>query len=140
VKKTLECNYFGTLEATQDFLSVVKDGGRLVNVTSTAGKLDKYSPAIQERFRTAKEVGDVTRLMEDFTAAVAAGKEKEQGWPSAAYATSKAGATMMTRVIAEKYKAQGSKTLINSCCPGWVKVFVRITSVVIPTNKSNRLT
>jgi carbonyl reductase 1 len=101
---------------------VTKDGGRLVNVTSTAGKLNKYSPAIQERFRSAKDVEAVTKLMEDFAAAVAAGNEKEQGWISAAYATSKAGATTMTRVIAEKYKVQGSGTLINACCPGWVKV------------------
>jgi carbonyl reductase 1 len=101
---------------------VIKDAGRLVNVTSTAGKLDKYSPAIRGRFRSAKEVGDVTKLMEDFTAAVAAGNEKEQGWISAAYATSKAGATAMTRTIAEKYKSEGSKILINACCPGWVKV------------------
>jgi carbonyl reductase 1 len=119
-------------------LSIIKDGGRLVNVTSTAGKLDKYSPAVQKRFRTAKDVNDVTRLMEDFTAAVAAGKEKEQGWPSAAYATSKAGATTMTRVIAEKYKAQGSSTLINACCPGWVKACEIIILDTISTNIMNR--
>jgi len=121
VKTTLECNYYGTLEATQDFLSIIRDGGRLVNVSSTAGSLSKYSPAIQEQFRSAKTVGDVTKLMEDFKAAVAVGKEKEEGWISAAYATSKAGVTGMTRVIAEDQKAKGSKTLVNSCCPGWVK-------------------
>jgi carbonyl reductase 1 len=110
-----------------------------VNVTSIAGKLDKYSSPIQERFRSAKEVSDVTRLMEDFTTAVASGNEKEQGWPSAAYATSKAGATTMTRVIAEKYKAQGSKTLINACCPGWVKVCERANFVATLANLMNRL-
>ncbi|KAF2436476.1 carbonyl reductase [Tothia fuscella] len=120
VKNTLGCNYYGTLEATQEFLPLIKDGGRLVNVTSTAGKLSKYSSELQERFRSAKEVNDVTKLMEDFTAAVEAGNEKEQGWTSAAYAASKAGATIMSRAIAEKHRASGSKTLINACCPGYV--------------------
>lgn len=67
-------------------------------------------------------MNDITKLMEDFKAAVAAGNEKEQGWISAAYATSKAGVTAMTRCLAEEHKVKGSKTLINSCCPGWVKV------------------
>jgi len=120
VKTTLECNYYGTLEANQDLLPLIQDGGRLVNVSSTAGNLSKYSPELQQRFRSAKSVTEVTKLMEDFKAAVAAGNEKEQGWISAAYATSKAGVTTMTRVIAEEIKATGSKTLVNSCCPGWV--------------------
>jgi carbonyl reductase 1 len=122
VDTTLASNYYGTLEATENFLSVIKDGGRLVNVSSTAGRLNKYSTALQERFRSAKDVEDVNKLMEDFKAAVAAGNEKEQGWISAAYATSKAGLTAATRAIAEKQKAIGSKVLVNSCCPGWVKV------------------
>jgi carbonyl reductase 1 len=122
VKKTLECNYYGTLEANQDLLPLVRDGGRLVNVSSTAGNLSKYSPELQKQFRSAKFTKDTTKLMEDFKAAVAAGNEKDQGWVSAAYATSKAGVTAMTRCLAEGWEAKGSKTLINSCCPGWVKV------------------
>lgn len=58
--------------------------------------------------------------MEDFKAAVNAGNEKEQGWPSAAYAVSKAGVTAMTKVVAEEVKERGGKVLVNSCCPGYV--------------------
>ena len=121
VKETLQCNYYGTLEATQDFLPLIKDGGRLVNVSSMAGQLNKYSDSIRKKFREATTVGEITSLMESFKSAVAQGNEKEQGWPSAAYAVSKAGVTGMTRVIAMEAKEKGSKTLINACCPGWVK-------------------
>ncbi|MCJ1311330.1 hypothetical protein MMC25_005001 [Agyrium rufum] len=120
VKETIQCNYYGTLEATQDFLPLVKDGGRLVNVSSMAGHLNKYSDQIRNRFLQAKSAGEITSLMESFKAAVKNGDEKAQGWPSAAYAVSKAGVTGMTKVIAEENSSKGSKTLINSCCPGYV--------------------
>jgi len=77
---------------------------------------------LQEKFKNAKTHNEVTALMESFQSAVAAGKEKQEGWPSAAYATSKAGVTSMTRCIAEDLKAKGSKTLVNACCPGYVRV------------------
>jgi len=38
VKETLHTNYYGTLEATRDLLSIMRDGGRLVNVCSMSGK------------------------------------------------------------------------------------------------------
>lgn len=92
MKETLRCNYYGTLEATQQILPLIKDGGRLVNVSSVSGQLSsRYSEGNRNSFLTAKSVSDITNLMENFTKAVADGKEKQQGWPSAAYAVSKAG-------------------------------------------------
>lgn len=126
VKQTLACNYYGTLKAIQTYLPHIRDGGRMVTVSSMAGRLHKFSPEIQQRFKSASKVEDVTKLMQDFEAAVAAGNEKEQGWISAAYATSKAGVTAMVRMISDQNKASGSKTLVNSCCPGWVKVMVPV--------------
>lgn len=121
VEKTLHCNYFGTLEATQLLLPHIKDGGRLVNVASMSGELtSKYSSAIKGRFLNAKSPEEVTQLMEDFTSAVANGTH-EKDWPSAAYAVSKAGIIGMTKTIAQLNAQSGSKVLVNSCCPGYVK-------------------
>jgi len=121
VKETLQCNYYGTLEATQTLLPRIKpSGGRLVNVSSMAGHLSKYSLSIRSKFLSAKTIPEITSLMEDFKAAVNADNQKEQGWPSAAYAVSKAGVTGMTKVVAEEAKGRGEKVLINSCCPGYV--------------------
>lgn len=121
VKKTIHCNYFGTLEATQQLLPLLKDGGRLVNVASMSGHLSsQYSEAIRARFLNAKKPEEITQLMEEFIAAVAAGKH-QKNWPSSAYGVSKAGVIGMTRTIALQNARQGSKTLINSCCPGYVK-------------------
>lgn len=121
VKETLHCNYYGTLQAMQRILPQIKDGGRLVNVASMSGHLNsKYSEPIRSRFLNAKEPGEITQLMEDFTSAVSNGSH-EKDWPSAAYAVSKAGVIGVTKVIARENKNSGSKTLINACCPGYVK-------------------
>jgi len=104
-------------------LPQIKDGGRLVNVSSMAGKLFKYSDQIRNAFISASQTGvpECTSLMESFEKAVAKGNEKEQGWPSAAYAVSKAGCTAMTKAIAKEESGNGRGVLVNACCPGYVK-------------------
>ena len=120
VKTTLHCNYYGTLAATQLLLPQIRDGGRLVNVASIGGRLgSKYSSAIKSRFLNAKSVDETTKLMEEFTTAVEKNSYKND-WPGAAYAVSKAGEIAMTKCIALENAKKGSKTLINSCCPGYV--------------------
>ncbi|KAF2153161.1 NAD(P)-binding protein [Myriangium duriaei CBS 260.36] len=123
VKQTLETNYYGTLEATQTILPIIKQGGRLVNVASMAGHLNKYSDDVRQAFLDASAAGvpEMTSLMETFKKAAAQGTEKEQGWPSAAYAVSKAGVIGMTYAISQEQKASKNPILINSCCPGYVE-------------------
>lgn len=120
VKETLAINYYGTVYATNQFLTIIRSGGRLVNVASMVGTLDKYSSTIRNRFLSAKSEDDIIQLMRDFEASVAAGKEKQDGWPSAAYAVSKAGLIGATKAIAERQKSKDKSVLINACCPGFV--------------------
>lgn len=120
VKETLHCNYFGTLEANKQLLPHIKDGGRMVNVASMSGHLSsKYSDTIKQRFLNAKKTEEITELMNGFTQAVKDGSYQGQ-WPGAAYAVSKCGVIGMTRTQAWENAKNGSKTLINACCPGWV--------------------
>jgi len=123
VKETIHTNYYGTLEATQDLLPHIRNGGRLVNVSSMAGKLNKYSDDIRNAFLQAAktDVAACTALMEKFTEAVADGREKEAGFPSAAYAVSKAGETAFTKAIAMEEEKRNRGVLVNACCPGYVK-------------------
>lgn len=122
VKTTLKTNYYGTLEATEQFLPIMRKGGRLVNVASTAGKLNRYSDEISQAFlQGAKtDVSAITKIMERFQSAVEQGKEKEAGFPSAAYAVSKAGEIGFTKAIASREQQKGSSVLISACCPGYV--------------------
>jgi carbonyl reductase 1 len=120
VKTTLGCNYYSTMSACHAFLPRIKPHGRLVNVASIVGLLNRYSPEIRSRFLASKTEEDVTSIMRDFESAVEAGKEKEAGFPSAAYAVSKAGLIGATRALAAAEKEKGSSVLINCCCPGYV--------------------
>jgi len=120
VKTTLDCNYYKTLEASHAFLPLLKPTGRLVNVASMSGKLNKYSEEVRNRFLASKTEDDVTSIMQDFATAVENGKEKETGFPSAAYAVSKAGLIGGTKALARAQKEKGSGVLVNACCPGYV--------------------
>lgn len=58
--------------------------------------------------------------MRDFQAAVDQGREKDAGFVSAAYSTSKQGLIGGTRALARESESKGKKVLVNSCCPGYV--------------------
>jgi carbonyl reductase 1 len=122
VKETLHTNYYGSLAATQDLLPLIRPGGRLVNVASTAGSLDKFSPSLKHAFLAASKtsVAACSALMEKFTADVQAGVEGAEGWPSAAYAVSKAGEIAFSKVVAMQAQRDGREVLVNACCPGYV--------------------
>jgi carbonyl reductase 1 len=121
VKKTLETNYYGTLEASRSFLPLLRDGGRLVNVSSRSGVLNKYSDEITSAFREAAktDIDSVTAIMQRFQKAIDENRVKEDGFSEAAYAVSKAGETAMTMVLAMEEKKKGRGVLVNSCCPGY---------------------
>ena len=120
VKETLHTNYYNTMLASHSFLAILKPTGRIVNIASSSGALSKYSPSIRDRFLSSKTEDDVTSIMKDFASAVQQGKEKDVGFPSAAYAVSKAGCIGGTKALARREKESGSKRLINACCPGYV--------------------
>ncbi|KAF2096656.1 carbonyl reductase [Rhizodiscina lignyota] len=120
VSTTLRCNYWGTLEMTERFLPMLKQGGRLVNVSSIAGVLKKYSESREKEFRAANSVPEMTRIMERFIKGVEAGTHEQDGFPSAAYAVSKAGLTGVTQIIGREEATKGRGVLVNACCPGWV--------------------
>ncbi|KAJ4994319.1 carbonyl reductase [Stagonosporopsis vannaccii] len=120
VKETLHTNYYNTLLASRAFLPLLKPAGRLVNVASTAGALSKYSDAVRTRFINARTEDDVTAIMRDFALAVEQGREKDAGFPSAAYAVSKAGCIAGTKALAREEKEKGGGRLVNACCPGYV--------------------
>lgn len=120
VENTLHSNYYSTLEMTQTFLPLMRPGGRIVNVSSMAGSLGKYPQQLQDEFRGAKSVGEITALMERFKKGVQEGTHTQDGWPSAAYAVSKAGVTGFTRILGQGKEAKDRDVLLNAVCPGYV--------------------
>ncbi|XP_076838578.1 carbonyl reductase [NADPH] 1 [Brachyhypopomus gauderio] len=123
---TLKTNFFHTRDMCNEFLPIIKPGGRVVNVSSVAGSmaLRGCSPSLQARFRS----DDITEeelvgLMERFVKDAQEGAHAERGWPNTAYGVSKIGLTTLTLIQARRLKEErsGDGILCNACCPGWVK-------------------
>jgi len=119
---TLGTNYFGTLKVCESFLPLMRENGRVVNVSSTVGKstLGKMSSELRAKFLADDlTLEQLNGLMNKFIKDVTDGTYKKEGWPETTYGVSKSGVTMLTRILARENKIKG--LLINSCCPGWVK-------------------
>lgn len=108
-------------------MPLIRKGGRLVNVSSMACKLHKYSQELQDRFKNGKSVQDYSKLMEEFKKGVRDGNWTKLGWPTTAYSVSKSGVTGITRALAMQEQSKGSDILVNSCCPGG---YIRINSLL----------
>ncbi|KAL1617844.1 hypothetical protein SLS54_007626 [Diplodia seriata] len=133
---TLATNYHGTLHATLALLPLLAPArtSRLINIASIAGSLSKYPSALASRFRSAATYSPsspappasaATALMTEFTAAVADGSHEQLGFPSAAYAVSKAGLIAATKAVAaweeDEARKEGREMRgVQACCPGWV--------------------
>jgi len=71
-RATIATNYYGTKAVCKHFLPLIKDYGRVVNVTSRAGLLSKLSPNLQQAF--SKEdltLSELDSLMEKFSSDIA---------------------------------------------------------------------
>ncbi|KAG7453983.1 hypothetical protein MATL_G00264200 [Megalops atlanticus] len=123
---TLKTNFFATRDMCNEFIPIIKPGGRVVNVSSVMSSiaLKQCSPELQARFRS----NDITEeelvgLMERFVREAQSGVHTQTGWPSMAYGVSKIGVTVLSRIQAWRLQKERpvDKILLNACCPGWVR-------------------
>jgi (+)-neomenthol dehydrogenase len=120
----LDINYYGAkrmVEALIDLLQL-SDSPRIVNVSSSMGKLEKVSNEWAKGVfsdagnLTEEKVDEVVKVfLKDFKD----GSYASKGWPEMmpAYTISKAAMNAYTRVLAKKYP----NIRINCVCPGFVK-------------------
>lgn len=122
VRKTFATNYYAVKDLTDDVVAsgILKRDARVVVVASMAGHLTGYKPEMAQRFRDAKTVKEVDALAAQYQEAVDAGQEKEQGFKSAAYSTSKACIIAWCRARSNELTAKSIDTTVNACCPGYV--------------------
>ncbi|XP_042513989.1 salutaridine reductase-like [Macadamia integrifolia] len=115
-EECVQTNYYGTKRVTEALLPLLQlsDSPRIVNVSSSAGKLRNVTDAwakevlSDEDGLTEERVDDVlNKFLKDF--------KETQGWP--AYTMSKAAMNAYTRILARKFP----KFRINCICPGYVK-------------------
>jgi carbonyl reductase 1 len=121
-KRTLDVNFFGAMNVTDRLLPSMRDGARIVMVSSGMGELSSVSDALRKRLLDpALSRGELVSLMQSFVREVAGGTHAKGGWPSSAYRVSKVGLNALTRVLARELASDPRRILVNAVCPGWVR-------------------
>jgi NAD(P)-dependent dehydrogenase (short-subunit alcohol dehydrogenase family) len=118
--RTLDANYRGPVRVTDALRTRLSPTANIVMVSSGMGALGSFSPTLRERLLAPDlSRAQVEQLAAEFVSAVARGTQSEAGFPSNAYAVSKALLNAFTRVLARELAGSGRR--VNSVCPGWVK-------------------
>ncbi|XXX80998.1 SDR family oxidoreductase [Sorangium sp. So ce134] len=121
-RATIEVNFFGPLRLTSELLPLMRQGGRIVMVTSGLGDRRSVSRSLQAQLGDAGLTRqELVQLMRKFVSDVSAGRHTAEGWPSSAYAVSKIGLNALTGVLARELAGDRRKILCNAACPGWVR-------------------
>ena len=119
-RKTLAANTFGPIQVSDALSPLMPDGATIVMVSSGAGDLSAFAPALRRRFLDPHLTRDaLSTLLNGFVAAVADGSYRSEGWPGSAYKVSKAGLNAFTRNLAAELAPHRIK--VNAVCPGWVR-------------------
>ncbi|TNF26615.1 MAG: SDR family NAD(P)-dependent oxidoreductase [Deltaproteobacteria bacterium] len=119
VDRTLAVNWYGAVRVAEALLPALRDGGRLVNVSSGMADEAGLEPALRARLQDeALDRRGIDALMAEFRGSVAAGARS--GWPRSAYRVSKVAIDAWTRHLARALAGDPRRLRVNAVCPGWV--------------------
>lgn len=119
VRRTLATNVQGPLDVTDALTPHLRQGARIVMVSSGLGVLEGLAPSARARFDPPKSRDAILEATGDFLRAVERGTEAEEGWPRSAYRISKAALNALTRILADELRERD--VLVNAVDPGWVR-------------------
>ncbi|KAL0397871.1 UNVERIFIED_CONTAM: (+)-neomenthol dehydrogenase [Sesamum calycinum] len=127
----LQINYYGAKRATEALLPLLQlsDSPRIVNVTSSLGKLENIpDESVKGVLNDAENLTEekIDHLLNEFLKDFEEGSLEAKGWPkyNGAYILSKAALNAYTRIIAKKHPS----FRINSVCPGYVNTDINFNT------------
>eukprot|EP01135_Chromosphaera_perkinsii_P010542 Nk52_evm52s2152 gene=Nk52_evmTU52s2152 len=132
VEDTIKCNYEGTRNLCEKFLPIMKENGKIINVSSLAGKTRILSSDSLKKRILADDLSceALDTLLSEFKSIVTESsgtpdqmREKlaAKGWPMSAYGISKLAVSAYTRILAKDKSVVEKKIQVNAMCPGWCK-------------------
>ncbi len=116
-------NNLGTTHVLRAFAPLLRDGGRLLVVASTAGSLRTLAPVLHARFDTGLEtLDDVNAAVCAWRDAVRERRAAGQAWPAWINIPSKIGQVAAVRVLARQRRTDDLRRgiLIAAVCPGLI--------------------
>lgn len=117
---TLDTNLYGTIAITKAILPLMGEGGRIVTVSSRAGRRSIIpSEQLRQRVAAIRSEEEVFGVSEEFVASIRSGRHKDLGFPSSMYGMSKLLLSKHCQILAAELEGRG--ITVDACCPGWCK-------------------
>jgi NAD(P)-dependent dehydrogenase (short-subunit alcohol dehydrogenase family) len=124
VNKTLSVNVKGQIDLTESLLELIRDGGQIINISSSLGVL-KMNKKIQERFLDIENITEEKFLLlqNEFVESTKKNTWEDDGWVNGSklnnvYSISKAFLNLYTRMLNKRLNIIGKNIKVNSCSPG----------------------
>lgn len=123
-KQTVGTNYFSVKNTCEELFPLLRDGARVVNVSSYAGFLLHIKDGILKAKFASNDltVSELDKLMKNFIASAQEGNHADKGWPNSTYVVSKIGLSALTRIQHNEMVKDGKQkdVAINHIHPGYV--------------------
>jgi carbonyl reductase 1 len=120
-KPTLDVNFRGTVDLTEELLPLLRrgDDARVVNVASMAGRLLQLrSTQLRSKFTSPElTMEELQSYVDQYERDVLDGTYNQKGWGGSNYGMSKLAVMAATRIWAREEAKNGIK--VNCCCPGY---------------------
>lgn len=118
----------------------LREGGRIVNMSSVGCKLENYSKPNQDRFRKAYDgmtLDELEELVQEYETSFKKGTTKEDGWPfQKPYCVSKAAVTGKSPLRAVKH---GCSSAFQLSLLSWLaKIQSSRSTAVVQASRSSR--
>ena len=122
VRAFIETNNLGTTHVLERFAPLLRDGGRLLVIASSFGRLRHLPAHLHARFDGAGSLESVDAVMLAYADAVERDTAAAEGWPAWINIASKVGQVASMRVLARTLRdeAERRRLLIDAVCPGLV--------------------
>ncbi|KAL0859548.1 hypothetical protein ABMA27_010692 [Loxostege sticticalis] len=121
-EQTILVNFFALVNFTEAMLPLVRNEGRILNISSSSGHLSRI-PSEELRKRISSEdltLDQLKDLMSCYVETVKLGKEIEEGWGDSPYVVSKVGVNAYTFMLHKRLKSAEKGITVNCMHPGYV--------------------
>ncbi|XP_073949694.1 carbonyl reductase [NADPH] 1-like [Choristoneura fumiferana] len=118
-EQTLFVNYFSLLSTCEVLFPILRDGAKVVNISSSCGHLSQIpSVALRNKFKDENlTVEQLSDLMNQYIEAARQGTQAPE-WGNSSYVVSKVGVTALTKIHQRMYDNRNLQ--INAVHPGYV--------------------
>lgn len=122
VRAFVTTNNLGTTRVIEQLGPLLRDGGRLLVVASSFGRLRHLAAPLHARFDAAQSLAAVDDVMRGYADAVERGVAAAEGWPEWINIASKVGQVATMRVFARAMRDEAERRglVIDAVCPGLV--------------------